>query len=106
MKLAYYFMKNRAGEFKMANLQIKGIDEQLYAELKRIAVSENRSVSQQVLFLVKTYLARKNQLQTIKTPAEVLLELFDSWQDAREPHEIVADLRDSRKNSEKLKEGF
>lgn len=90
----------------MANLQIKGIDEQLYAELKRIAVSENRSVSQQVLFLIKAYLARKNQFQTIKTPAEVLLELFGSWQDAREPNEIVADLRGSRKNSEKLKEGF
>ena len=52
----------------MANLQIKGIDEQLYADLKRIAASENRSVSQQVLFLVKAYLARKNQLLTIKTP--------------------------------------
>ena len=90
----------------MANLQIKGIDDRLYAELKRIAVSENRSVSQQVLFLVKTYIAKKNQIQPIKTPAEVLLELFGSWQDGREPHEIVADLRGSRKSSEKLKEGF
>ena len=87
----------------MANLQIKGIDEQLYAELKRIAASENRSVSQQVLFLIKTYLARKHQLQTIKTSAEVLLELFGSWQDARESHEIVSDLRGSRKNIDGLK---
>jgi hypothetical protein len=90
----------------MANLQIKGIDDQLYTDLKRIAASENRSVSQQVLFLVKAYLARKNQLQTIKTPAEVLLELFGSWQDARGPQEIVGDLRGARKSSEKLKEGF
>ena len=90
----------------MANLQIKGIDEQLYADLKRIAASENRSVSQQVLFLVKAYLVRKKHLHAIKTPAEVLLELSGSWQDARESHEIVADLRGARKSSEKLKEGF
>ena len=90
----------------MANLQIKGIDEQLYADLKRMAASENRSVSQQVLFLVKAYLVRKNQLQTIKTPAEVLLELFGSWQDAREPQEIVGELRGARTSSDKLKEGF
>jgi len=90
----------------MANLQIKGIDDQLYTDLKRMAASENRSVSQQVLFLVKAYLSRKNQLQAIKTPAEVLLELFDSWQDAREPQEIVGELRGARKSSEKLKEGL
>ena len=75
-------------------------------DLKRIAASENRSVSQQVLFLVKAYLVRKNQLLTIKTPAEVLLELFGSWQDAREPREIVGELRGARKSSDKLKEGF
>jgi len=90
----------------MANLQIKGIDDQLYADLKRIAASENRSVSQQVLYLVKAYLVRKNQLQAIKTPAEVLLDLFGSWQDARGPQEIIGDLRAARKSSEKLKEGF
>jgi len=90
----------------MANLQIKGIDDQLYADLKGMAASENRSVSQQVLFLVKAYLVRKNHLQTIKTPAEVLLELSGSWQDAREPGDIVGELRGARKNSDKLKEGF
>lgn len=90
----------------MANLQVKGIDEQLYADLKRMAASENRSVSQQVLYLVKSYLVRKHQLQTTKTPAEVLLELFGSWQDARQPGEIIEELRGARKSSEKLKEGF
>ena len=33
----------------MANLQIKGMDDDLYAQLKALAASENRSVSQQVL---------------------------------------------------------
>jgi len=36
----------------MANLQIKGIDDEIYTELKKMASEENRSVSQQALFLV------------------------------------------------------
>ena len=43
----------------MANLQIKGIEDALYAQIKDIAVAENRSISQQVLFLVKAYMANK-----------------------------------------------
>ena len=59
----------------MANLQIKGIDDQLYAEIKKLAAEENRSVSQQVLFLVKEYLARKGCPCTSKTPVKALLAL-------------------------------
>jgi hypothetical protein len=90
----------------MANLQIKGIDDALYAEIKRLAADENRSVSQQVLFLVKEYLARKHQLRTSKTPAQVLLELSGSWQDERSPDEIIARIKEARKNSKKLSKGL
>ena len=47
----------------MANLQIKGIDDTLYSQLKALAASENRSVSQEVLFLVKSYLANRKPNQ-------------------------------------------
>jgi plasmid stability protein len=90
----------------MANLQIKGIDDGVYAHLKALAASEHRSVSQQVLFLVRAYLARASHMDQIKTPAEVLLELSGSWEDPREPQEIVEDLRSARKNSKKLMKGF
>ena len=90
----------------MANLQIKGIDDSLYAEIKRLAAHENRSVSQQVLFLVKQYLARKHQLRTSKTPAQVLLELSGSWQDEKSTGEIIAQIKDARRNSKKLRQGF
>ena len=90
----------------MANLQIKGIDDGIYAELKALAASEHRSVSQQVLFLVRAYLARTNHMNQIKTPAEVLIELSGSWEDPREPQKIVDDLRSARKNSKKLMKGF
>jgi plasmid stability protein len=82
----------------MANLQIKSIDDQLYTQLKERAASENRSISQQVLFLVRSYLSRKHQLQKVKTPAQVLLELFGSWEDSRSADQIIAELKKARKN--------
>jgi hypothetical protein len=90
----------------MANLQIKGMDDDLYAQLKSLAASENRSISQQVLFLLKIYLAKKHQLQETKTPAQVLLELSGSWQDDRTAEEIVKELKSERKASKKLRKGF
>jgi len=90
----------------MANLQIKGIDDDLYAELKTLATSENRSVSQQVLFLLKDYLAKKHRLLKTKTPAQLLLALSGSWEDDRSAEQIVKELKKARKSSRKLAKGF
>ena len=83
----------------MANLQINGIDDDLHVQLKTMASSENRSVSQQVIYLLKAYLARKDQLLRIKTPAQVLLELSGSWEDSRRATEIIKELKGPRKIS-------
>jgi hypothetical protein len=90
----------------MANLQIKGVHDELYEEIKKVAEAENRSVSQQVLFLIRDYLARRRELKALKCPADVLLELSGSWQDDREPGEIVAEIKAARKNSKKLRKGL
>jgi len=90
----------------MANLQIKGVDDALYAQLKALAASENRSVSQQVLFLLKIYLAKRHQIQATKTPAQVLLELSGSWDDIRPARQIIDELKTGRRKSEKLKRGL
>ena len=90
----------------MANLQIKGMDDDLYAQLKSLAASENRSISQQILFLLKLYLARKHHLQGARTPAQVLLELSGSWEDDRPVEQIVKELKAGRKSSKKLRKGF
>jgi hypothetical protein len=90
----------------MANLQIKGIQDALYAEIKDMASAENRSVSQQILFLVKEYLARRKGFQTLRTPAQVLLELSGSWEDERSMVQIIDEIKVARKNSRRLKEGF
>jgi hypothetical protein len=83
----------------MANLQIKGIDEGFYQQVKQLARSQNRTVSQQVLHCLQLHINQPTQAQRIKTPAQVLLELSGGWQDERSADEIVADLRQSRRNS-------
>ena len=90
----------------MANLQIKGIEDELYRELKKMAAEENRSVSQQALFLIKEYLARKRHMRASKTPAQILLDLSGSWEDNRDSAKIIAQIKKARRNSKKLKEGF
>ncbi len=90
----------------MANLQIKNMDESLYEEIKRAASAENRSVSQQVLTLIRDYLAKRNQVSKLKSPAQVLLELSGTWEDKRSAEEIVRGIRKARRNSKKLSGGF
>jgi len=89
----------------MSNLQIKGIDDALYAQIKVLAASENRSVSQQILYLVRRYIANKKQFQETKTTAQVLLELSGSWEDNRSADEIIADIKKARRNSSRFQEG-
>jgi hypothetical protein len=88
----------------VANLQIKGIDDVLYTQIKELAASENRSISQQILFLVKRYIANKEQFEKTKIPAQVLLELSGSWEDNREADEIISDTKKARRNSLRFKE--
>ena len=90
----------------MANLQIKGIKDEFYTRLKALAEEENRSVSQQVLFVLKDYFARKKTIQNTKTPAQVLLELHGSWIDTEDADQIVEKIKNSRSNSKKLSDGF
>jgi len=90
----------------MANLQIKGIDDAIYEELKKLAAAENRSISQQTLFLIKDYLAKKQRVCALKTPVQVLLEIAGSWEGKESAEEIIARIKKARRSSSRLKEGF
>ncbi len=90
----------------MANLQIKGIDESFYTEIKALAASENRSLSQEVLYLLKDYLAKGSQIKKTKTAAQVLLELSGSWIDSKSEETLVQEIKKSRVNSKKFSAGF
>ena len=90
----------------MANLQIKNIDERLYEQIKQLARDENRSISQQVLFLIRNRLSRKGRTQSDETAAQVLLDLAGSWDDPRTAERIVADIKASRRSSRKMSRGL
>jgi hypothetical protein len=81
----------------MANLQVKGVEEEFYEDLKRLAARENRPVSQQVIVMLREYMAKHDAIRRIATPADALLELAGSWQDDRTAEEIAAELRTARK---------
>lgn len=90
----------------MAILQIKNIDDEFYKKIKVLSDRENRSISQQVLFLLKDYVSKYESIQEIKTPAQILLELSGSWDDAAEADDIIEEIKNKRINSNKLSEGF
>ncbi len=78
----------------MANLQVKSIDDKLYESLGKRAAMENRSISQEVIFILKEYLStpsRKHQ----KTNDQ-FLELCGSWEDDKSADKIVTQIRKDR----------
>ena len=83
----------------MAILQIKGIDDALYARLRRMATADHRSISQEVLHLIEDYLTRQEDQPAIPTSARALLALAGSWDDERSADEISAAVRAARRNA-------
>ena len=82
----------------MAILQVRSIDDQLYAALKARAQMENRSVSQEVIAIVKDYLSRPVSKQQGTT--NQFLEICGSWADDRDEATIANELRESRVESD------
>jgi hypothetical protein len=68
--------------------------------------AEKRSVSQQILFLAKNYLAKKPRCDAVKTPSEVLLELYGLWQDERKADQIIDQIKKAHKNTKKSEAAF
>lgn len=90
----------------MANLQIKNINDEFYNRIKMLAEDENRSISQQVLFLLKEYISKQKSIHRTKSPAQLLLDLSGSWDEEAEADEIIAKIRKNRINSKGLSQGF
>lgn len=90
----------------MANLQVKGIDDGLYDQLKRHAAVENRSVSQEIVLLIKSHLGARTAQRAGSSPAETLLQLAGSWEDDRPAETIMDEIRASRVNSQRFSDGF
>ena len=80
----------------MAILQVKNMDDHLYAALKRLAVRDDRTISLEVVVIIKNSLAQK---RSRSGAAQTLLQLAGSWEDTRSAAGIIADIRKSRRNS-------
>lgn len=78
----------------MAILQVRSMDDMLYQALGRLAASENRSISQQVIEIIKAYLSTPRQALISRDDAA--LSLAGAWDDGRSEKEIVKDIRKSR----------
>jgi len=52
----FNYIINIGGD-SMAILQVRDIDDRLYASLKAIAKSQNRSISQEVISIIEKYLS-------------------------------------------------
>jgi plasmid stability protein len=85
----------------MAILQVRDIDDRLYASLKAIAKSQNRSVSQEVISIIEKYLS--NPANYKSNPTREFIALSGAWEDDRSADEIIDSIKKSRKNSERFK---
>ena len=113
MKYACFFMHNllacfsgTAAKFSMkgmimATLQVKGMDDDLYEALKGRAKRDNRSITQEVVTMIRESLARSPGPSGRTT--RDLLALAGSWEDARPAEEIAHSLRRSRRSKRRFR---
>lgn len=84
----------------MAILQVRDIDDRLYASLKDLAKSENRSLSQEVISILEKFLS--NPLVFKNNPTREFLSLSGSWDDDRTADEIIDDIKKKRKSGKRF----
>ena len=86
----------------MAVLQVRSIDDQLYETLARRAALDHRSISQEVIIILKKYLSTPEPRFADTTNS--FLEMCGSWEDPRKAEEIVAEIRHDRHSKRRFKD--
>lgn len=84
----------------MAILQVRDIDDRIYEQLKRISSENKRSISQEVIHIIETYLSEPDKIR--KNSTEEFLKLSGSWGDDREAEEIISVIRKSRTTNKRF----
>lgn len=80
----------------MATLQVKGMDDRLYEALGSRASMDNRSISQEVVAIIRQFLATPPA--DAATASRGLGELSGAWQDDRTPEHMAKDIRKARRS--------
>lgn len=69
----------------MATLQVRSMDDKLYKVLGKVAKEENRSISQEVVYILKKYFSKPTTYSNNATDAFLELNLDDE----RNAEEII-----------------
>lgn len=88
----------------MATLQVRSIDEKLYKALGRRAAMQNRSISQEVIAILKTHLS--SPVARHESATHAFLELCGTWSDERTAKEIAEEIRGDRRTTHRIQEIF
>lgn len=88
----------------MAVLQVRSIDDQLYEMLSRRAALDNRSISQEVISILKKHMSTPEYRFADTTQS--YLEMCGSWDDPRGAEEIVSEIREGRRSERRFKDIF
>lgn len=84
----------------MAILQVRDIDDRIYDNLKRISQEHKRSISQEVIYIIETYLSQPQSL--IKNSTDEFLKLAGSWEDERSEEEIISEIKKGRSRNRRF----
>jgi len=86
----------------MAPLQLRSIDDQLYEALGKLAARDHRSISQEVIAILKEHLSQPVRHTTNTT--EEFLNLCGTWQEDRSAEEIADEIRAHRQLTTRFKD--
>lgn len=86
----------------MATLQVRSIDDQLYKALGKLAERDHRSISQEVVAILKEHLSQPVR-HTATTATEEFLSLCGTWQEDRSAKEIADEIRAHRQSATRFK---
>lgn len=80
----------------MQNIHLDNIDYKLYESLRDLARSKERSINEEILYILQKYISEHQSFD----PARIdeFLKLAGSWEDDREADEIITDIRKNRKS--------
>ena len=87
----------------MAILQVRDVDNRLYAVLKGLAKREKRSLSQEVVHILESHLGQAHHMRASQT--EEFLQLSGAFRDET-AERLVGDIRKSRRNSRRFSKSW
>ncbi|MBU0728293.1 MAG: antitoxin [Proteobacteria bacterium] len=87
----------------MATLQVRSIDDQLYEALGKLAARDHRSISQEVVAILKEYLSQPVR-HTTATTTDEFLSLCGTWKGDRSAEEIADEIRAHRQSATRFQD--